>query len=145
MASAAKRWRTQFPSFPPPEKFIIMMTVLTRLYVSSTNIPREWTFYGHFLQLSGGHIGFIFLEIERGVVPLAPLATLMVIESKCMSEIGHVHSDIVTCGLCFSVDMDVATFICPSSLNINDGYANNSKLISRDLASRPMTRAYMRS
>ena len=26
-----------------------------------------------------------FLEIERGLVPLAPLATPMVIESKCMS------------------------------------------------------------
>ena len=64
-----------------------------------------------------------------------------------VSDIGQVHSDIVTCGLCFSVDWDVATFICPSSLNINDGYANNSKantslkLISRDLASRPMSSA----
>ena len=34
-------------------------------------------FYGHLLQLSGGHIGF-FWEIERGLVPLAPLATPMV-------------------------------------------------------------------
>ena len=64
-----------------------------------------------------------------------------------VSEIGQLHSDIVTCGLCFCVDLDVATFICPSSLNINVGYANNSKantslkLISRDLASRPMTSA----
>ena len=63
-----------------------------------------------------------------------------------VSEIGQLHSDIVTCGLCcFCVDLDVATFIFTSSLNINDGYANNSKantslkLISRDLASRPMT------
>ena len=61
-----------------------------------------------------------------------------------VSEIGQLHSDIVTCGLCFCVDLDVATFIFPSSLNIN---ANNSKantslkLISRDLASRPMTSA----
>ena len=44
-----------------------------------------------------------------------------------VSEIGQVHSDIVTCGLRFSVDLDVATFIFPSSLNINDGYVNNSK------------------
>ena len=64
-----------------------------------------------------------------------------------MSEIGQLHSDIVTCGLCFCVDFDVVTFIFPSSLNINDGYANNSKantslkLISRDLASRPMPSA----
>ena len=64
-----------------------------------------------------------------------------------VSEIGQLHSDIVTCDLCFCVDLDVATFIFPSSLNINDGYANNSKantslkLISRDLASRPMTSA----
>ena len=64
-----------------------------------------------------------------------------------VSEIGQLHSEIVTCGLCFCVDLDVATFIFPSSLNINDGYANNSKantslkLISRDLASIPMTSA----
>ena len=62
-----------------------------------------------------------------------------------VSEIGQLHSDIVTCGLCFCVDLDVATFIFPSSLNIND--VNNSKanislkLISHDLASRPMTSA----
>ena len=64
-----------------------------------------------------------------------------------VSEIGQLHTDIVTCGLCFCVDLDVATFIFPSSFNINDGYANNSKantslkLIYRDLASRPMTSA----
>ena len=62
-----------------------------------------------------------------------------------VSEIGQLHSDIVICGLCFCVDLDVTTFMFPSSLNINDGYANNSKasltLISRDLASRPMTSA----
>ena len=33
MASAAKRWRTHFHSRTSREKFIIMMTVLTRLYV----------------------------------------------------------------------------------------------------------------
>ena len=64
-----------------------------------------------------------------------------------VSEMGQLHSDIVTCGLCFSVELDVATFIFPSSLSIDGGYATNSKantslqLISRDLTSRPMTRA----
>ena len=64
-----------------------------------------------------------------------------------VSEIGQLHSYIATCGLCFCIDLDVATFIFPSSSNINDGYANNStantsvKLISRDLESRPMTSA----
>ena len=53
-----------------------------------------------------------------------------------VSEIGQLHSYIVTCGLCFCVDLD-----------INDGYANNSnantslELISRDLASIPITSA----
>ena len=65
-----------------------------------------------------------------------------------VSEIGQLRSDIVTCSLCVSVDLDVATtFICPSALNIGGGYAANSKAntslkwISRELASRPMTRA----
>ena len=53
----------------------------------------------------------------------------------------QLRSDIVTCSLCVSVDLDVATFIFPSALNIDDGYAANSKantslkLISRELAS----------
>ena len=60
------------------------------------------------------------------------------------SEIGQLSSDIVTCHLCFSVDLDVATFtlfIFPSALDIDGGYAANSKantsskLISRELAS----------
>ena len=48
---------------------------------------------------------------------------------------------IVTCHLCFSVELDVATFIFPSALDIDGGYAANSKanasskLISRELAS----------
>ena len=58
-----------------------------------------------------------------------------------VSEIGQLRSDIVTCHLCFSVDLDVATFIFPSALDIDCGYAANSKantsskLISRELAS----------
>ncbi len=57
------------------------------------------------------------------------------------SENGQLSSDIVTCHLCFSVDLDVATFIFPSALDIDGGYAANSKantsskLISRELAS----------
>ena len=64
-----------------------------------------------------------------------------------VSEIGQIRSDIVACSLCFSVDLDVATFIFPSALNIDGGYAASSnantsmKLISRDLASRHIPRA----
>ena len=42
-----------------------------------------------------------------------------------VSEIGQFRSDIVTCSLGFSVDLDVATFIFPSGLNIDGGYAAN--------------------
>ena len=64
-----------------------------------------------------------------------------------VSEIGQLRSDIVTWSLCFIVDLHVATFIFPSALNIDGGYAANLKadtslkLISREHASRPMTRA----
>ena len=44
-----------------------------------------------------------------------------------VSEVGKLRSDIVTCSLCFSVDLDVATFMFPSALNIDGGYAANSK------------------
>ena len=40
-----------------------------------------------------------------------------------VSEIWQLRSDIVTCRLCFSVDLDVATFIFPSALDIDGGYA----------------------
>ena len=58
-----------------------------------------------------------------------------------VSDIGLLRSDIVTCRLCFSVDLDVSTFIFPSALDIDGGYAANSKtntsfkVISRELAS----------
>ena len=32
----------------------------------------------------GGHIGILFFEIERGLGPLSPLTTPMIIQSKCM-------------------------------------------------------------
>ena len=62
-----------------------------------------------------------------------------------VSEIGYLCSDTVACNLCFSVDLDMATFIFPSALNIESGFAGNSKantslkLISREHASRPIT------
>ena len=63
-----------------------------------------------------------------------------------VSEIGQLRSDIVTCSLWFSVDLDVATLInFPSALNVGGGYAANSKantslkFISRELAGRQMT------
>ena len=64
-----------------------------------------------------------------------------------VSEIGQQCSDTVACNVCFSVDLDVATFIFPSALNIESGYAANSKantslkLISHEHAIIPMTRA----
>ena len=61
-----------------------------------------------------------------------------------MSEIGQLRPDIVAYNLYFSVYLDVATLMLPSALNIDGGYASNSKantslkLIFRELASRPM-------
>ena len=43
-----------------------------------------------------------------------------------VSEIGQLCSDTVACNVCISVNLDVATFIFPSALNIKSGYAANS-------------------
>ena len=64
-----------------------------------------------------------------------------------MSEIGLLRSDIVACNLCLGRFGRGDIFILSFALNIDGGYAANSKantslkLISRELASRPMTRA----
>ena len=61
--------------------------------------------------------------------------------------IRQLRSDTVTWSFCFKVDFDFEIFISPSGLNIDEGYAANShtntssKFMSRELASRPMTRA----
>ena len=44
-----------------------------------------------------------------------------------VSEIWQLHSDIVTCSVCLTVDLDVATLIFPSALNIDGGYADNQR------------------
>ena len=52
-----------------------------------------------------------------------------------------------TWSFCFKVDFDFEIFISPSGLNIDGGYAANShantsaKFMSRELASKPITRA----
>ena len=60
---------------------------------------------------------------------------------------GQLRSDTVTWSFCFNVDFDFEIFISPSGLNIDGGYAANShantssKFMSRELASKPITRA----
>ena len=64
---------------------------------------------------------------------------------------GQLCSDTATCSFRFKVDFDFEIFISSSELNIDGGYAANShantssKFMSRELASRPMIRAYISS